>query len=114
MTSEAPANAAEAGSTGRLARRITGPLLFLFILGDVLGAGIYALMGVLAKDVGGVLWALRQEGWPIPGLDVYVDSTVPLGSGLSSSAAIECAVGSAVAAGREVIPAAEVFFDEVA
>ncbi|UAL31564.1 galactokinase [Nocardioides rotundus] len=48
--------------------------------------------------VGGVLWALRQEGWPIPGLDVYVDSTVPLGSGLSSSAAIECAVGSAVAA----------------
>jgi Amino acid transporters len=35
---------------------ITGPLLFLFILGDVLGAGIYALMGVLAQDVGGVLW----------------------------------------------------------
>ena len=35
---------------------ITGPLLFLFILGDVLGAGIYALMGVLAEDAGGVLW----------------------------------------------------------
>lgn len=35
---------------------ITGPLLFVFILGDVLGAGIYALMGVLAEDVGGVLW----------------------------------------------------------
>jgi amino acid transporter len=42
---------------GKLKRRITGPLLFLFILGDVLGAGIYALMGVLAGDVGGVLWA---------------------------------------------------------
>ena len=40
-----------------LARRITGPLLFMFILGDVLGAGVYALMGVLAGDVGGVLWA---------------------------------------------------------
>lgn len=39
-----------------LRRAITGPLLFLFILGDVLGAGIYALMGVLAEDVGGVLW----------------------------------------------------------
>ncbi len=43
--------------TERLARKITGPLLFLFILGDVLGAGIYALMGVLSEDVGGVLWA---------------------------------------------------------
>jgi basic amino acid/polyamine antiporter, APA family len=44
-------------SAGRLKRGITGPLLFLFILGDVLGAGIYALMGVLSKDVGGALWA---------------------------------------------------------
>jgi basic amino acid/polyamine antiporter, APA family len=41
----------------RLARKITGPLLFLFILGDVLGAGIYALMGELSAEVGGVLWA---------------------------------------------------------
>lgn len=46
----------DTGST-KLARRITGPLLFLFILGDVLGAGIYALMGVLSQEVGGVLWA---------------------------------------------------------
>jgi amino acid transporter len=41
----------------RLRRGITGPLLFAFILGDVLGAGIYALMGVLAGEVGGLLWA---------------------------------------------------------
>lgn len=41
----------------RLRRAITGPLLFAFILGDVLGAGIYALMGVLSEDVGGLLWA---------------------------------------------------------
>lgn len=41
----------------RLKRGITGPLLFAFILGDVLGAGIYALMGVLAAKVGGMLWA---------------------------------------------------------
>ena len=37
-------------------KAITGPLLFLFILGDVLGAGVYALMGVLAGKVGGALW----------------------------------------------------------
>ncbi|MDQ0727809.1 APC family permease [Microbacterium sp. W4I20] len=41
----------------RLRRAITGPLLFAFILGDVLGAGIYALMGVLSEKVGGMLWA---------------------------------------------------------
>jgi amino acid transporter len=41
----------------KLRRAITGPLLFAFILGDVLGAGIYALMGVLSVEVGGMLWA---------------------------------------------------------
>src|SRR5690606_11952239 len=44
-------------SPDRLRRAITGPLLFAFILGDVLGAGIYALMGVLSAEVGGMLWA---------------------------------------------------------
>lgn len=40
----------------KLRRRITGPLLFSFILGDVLGAGIYALMGELSAEVGGMVW----------------------------------------------------------
>lgn len=40
----------------KLRQTITGPLLFVFILGDVLGAGIYALMGVLSQEVGGALW----------------------------------------------------------
>ncbi|GGM33494.1 APC family permease [Microbacterium saperdae] len=54
MTTEiAPA----AETPTRLRRAITGPLLFAFILGDVLGAGIYALMGVLSEKVGGMLWA---------------------------------------------------------
>lgn len=47
----------EAEEPSRLRRAITGPLLFAFILGDVLGAGIYALMGVLSVEVGGMLWA---------------------------------------------------------
>jgi amino acid transporter len=51
------AAATQAPDTGsKLKQAVTGPLLYLFILGDVLGAGIYALMGVLAKEVGGVLW----------------------------------------------------------
>jgi len=42
---------------GRLRRAITGPLLFVFILGDVLGAGIYALIGEVSSQVGGAVWA---------------------------------------------------------
>jgi basic amino acid/polyamine antiporter, APA family len=59
MTSTTRAHTGEdaADAEGKLKRKITGPLLFMFILGDVLGAGIYALMGVLSEDVGGMLWA---------------------------------------------------------
>ena len=38
-------------------KRVMGPgLLLLFIIGDILGTGIYALTGVVAKEVGGVVW----------------------------------------------------------
>ena len=52
---EQDASGSGAGGS-KLKQAITGPLLYLFILGDVLGAGIYALMGTLAEDVGGALW----------------------------------------------------------
>jgi galactokinase len=44
-----------------------------------------------------VLWALREAGHDVPGVDVYVDGTVPLGAGLSSSASLECSTAVAVA-----------------
>ena len=44
----------------------------------------------------GVVWALQQRGFPVPGLDLLLDSDVPRGAGLSSSHAIECAVISAL------------------
>jgi amino acid transporter len=38
-------------------RRVMGPwLLLLFIVGDILGTGIYALTGQVAKQVGGIVW----------------------------------------------------------
>src|SRR5918998_89072 len=39
-----------------LRRAISGKLLYLFILGDVLGAGIYALVGEMAEQAGGMIW----------------------------------------------------------
>ncbi|HEV3381038.1 MAG TPA: galactokinase [Trebonia sp.] len=45
----------------------------------------------------GVAWALAQAtARPLSGVSLYVDSEVPAGSGLSSSAALECAVGGAL------------------
>src|SRR6478752_2024066 len=49
-----------------------------------------------AAYVAGVLWALREDGLDVPGMDVVVHGTVPLGAGLSSSAALECSVALAV------------------
>ena len=38
-------------------KRVMGPgLLLLFIVGDILGTGIYALTGEVAAEVGGVVW----------------------------------------------------------
>ncbi|HYN65694.1 MAG TPA: galactokinase [Ornithinibacter sp.] len=51
--------------------------------------------GGWAAYVAGVLWALRADGHEVSGLDVTVDSDVPVGAGLSSSAALECSVGAA-------------------
>lgn len=40
----------------RLKQAITGPALFLFILGDVLDAGVYALVGKIAGEAGRAVW----------------------------------------------------------
>jgi galactokinase len=55
-----------------------------------------------ASYAAGVVWAMREAGWRLPGMDVLVDSRVPLGAGLSSSAALECSVALGAAALAEV------------
>jgi galactokinase len=44
----------------------------------------------------GVAWALRRAGKPISGANVYIAGEVPLGAGLSSSAAVEVSVALAL------------------
>ncbi|MFJ4686370.1 galactokinase [Streptomyces sp. NPDC088789] len=44
----------------------------------------------------GVVWALREAGHPVTGADLHLASTVPVGAGLSSSAALEVVVALAL------------------
>jgi amino acid transporter len=45
-----------------LKRSITGRLLFFYVLGDVLGSGIYVLIGAVAGAVGGAFWIAFAVG----------------------------------------------------
>lgn len=42
--------------TTPLKKALTTPLLYFFILGDVLGAGVYVLIGQIAAESGGAVW----------------------------------------------------------
>ena len=57
MSSTAPSvPVPPAGDETPLAREVGTGLLFVFILGDVLGAGIYATVGTIAAESGGAVW----------------------------------------------------------
>ena len=63
--------------------------------GDVTGWAAY---------VAGVFWAARAAGIRVTGVDLTITSTVPVGAGLSSSAALECAVLLAISAAAGSMP----------
>jgi len=48
------------------------------------------------RYVAGVVWALREAGYEPPGADLRISSDIPVGAGLSSSHALECAVLTAL------------------
>jgi len=56
MTATAPDTQDVKGPEPEL-KRVLGPkLLLLFIVGDILGAGVYAVTGTMAGTVGGIVW----------------------------------------------------------
>ncbi|MBC7258499.1 MAG: galactokinase [Chloroflexi bacterium] len=58
--------------------------------------------------VRGVAWALGEKGIALRGLDAVIQGTVPIGAGLSSSAALEVAAGLALlASAGETLPPEE-------
>ena len=53
-------------------KRVIGPgLLLLFIVGDILGAGVYAVTGRLAGEVGGVAWLPFLVAFAVATLTAY-------------------------------------------
>lgn len=53
-------------------KRVLGPgLLLLFIVGDVLGAGVYAVTGRLAGQVGGIAWLPFLVAFAVATLTAY-------------------------------------------
>jgi APA family basic amino acid/polyamine antiporter len=56
--SQAVETAENQGEVQTELKRVMGPkLLLLFIVGDILGTGVYALTGDVAAEVGGAAWA---------------------------------------------------------
>jgi APA family basic amino acid/polyamine antiporter len=59
MTTSAAAGSAE---RSELKRSITGRQLYFYVVGDVLGSGIYVLIGLVAAAVGGAFWMAFLAG----------------------------------------------------
>lgn len=58
--------------------------------------GLIRRTGIWADYPIGVIWALRENGHSVPGVKIHFHGNVPLGGGLSSSAAIEVAAAMLV------------------
>ncbi len=61
MATQAATGPVEVPSS-ELKRSITGRLLFFYVLGDVLGSGVYVLIGLVAGAVGGAFWIAFAAG----------------------------------------------------
>jgi len=90
------------GATATVSARADG--LLVMRSRQMLGDPIVAVLATLepgsvegwAAYPAGVAWALGQAGYPVPGATIDIDSDLPVGAGVSSSAALECSVALAL------------------
>ena len=72
MTDDVVERDAAAGEEQTQLKRAIGPaLLFFFILGDMLGGGIYALVGEVGAEVGGAIWAAFLTAFVLASLTAF-------------------------------------------
>lgn len=57
-----PGGAPAVNEDSELKQGVSGRLLYFYVLGDVLGSGIYVLIGLVAGAVGGAFWAAFAVG----------------------------------------------------
>lgn len=57
-----PEGSSELNADSELKQGVSGRLLYFYVLGDVLGSGIYVLIGLVAGAVGGAFWAAFAVG----------------------------------------------------
>ncbi|HSF37988.1 MAG TPA: APC family permease [Nocardioides sp.] len=79
-----------------LKRSITGRLLFFYTLGDVLGSGIYVLIGLVAAAVGGAFWIAFALGVSVAAITgaAYAELVTKYPQAAGSSLYVNKAFGS--------------------
>ena len=95
MSESAAAAAPDTGERPEL-KRVMGPgLLLLFVVGDILGTGVYALTGDVAAEVGGAAW--------VPFLVAFLIATVTAFSYLELVTKYPQAAGAALTCTRLLV-----------
>jgi amino acid transporter len=81
---------------GGLKRSITGKQLFFYTLGDVLGSGIYVLIGLVAAAVGGAFWIAFAVGVSIAAITgtAYAELVTKYPQAAGSSLYVQKAFGN--------------------
>ncbi len=81
---------------GGLKRSITGTQLFFYTLGDVLGSGIYVLIGLVAAAVGGAFWIAFAVGVSVAAItgSAYAELVTKYPQAAGSSLYVQKAFGN--------------------